>query len=62
MSDFVFDDCGYGNDEYVDEVVGMDMVDDGMMRYEEGVILTEMGMPELGMAEMQMGQMEMAQG
>lgn len=38
------------DDGYVDEVVGMDMVDDGLMRYEEGVILTEMGMPGLGMA------------
>lgn len=28
------------DDGYVDEVVGMDMMDDGLMRYEEGVILT----------------------
>lgn len=56
----MFDD-GY-DDGFVDEVVGMDMIDNGMMDYEEGVILTEMGMPGLGMAEMQMGEMEMVQG
>lgn len=39
-----FDD-GYGYDNgydngYVDEVVGMDMANDGMMQYQEGVLLT----------------------
>jgi hypothetical protein len=41
MDDFGGFDDGYGYDNgYVDEVVGMDMVNDGMMQYEEGVMLT----------------------
>jgi hypothetical protein len=47
----------FGDDGYVDEVVGMDMVDNGMMDYQEGVILDDMGYTGLGMADMQMGQM-----
>ncbi len=30
----MFDDGYYGDDGYVDEVVGMDMMDNGMMNYE----------------------------